>query len=194
MPSRQTHVEAAVFVTGLVVLITLGGLFGSCVRPTYERSSGSISRTGRGSSGGERDVDAGVAPVSDASVRDGSVGASDGALAPDGGMVVLEVLEGSASYYSDRFEGHTTANGERYRASELTAASRDLPFGTIVRVVRIETGASVIVRINDRGPFGNRDRILDLSRAAAEALDMTRIGVVDIRAEILERGDGRRAR
>ena len=70
--------------------------------------------------------------------------------------------------------------------SFTTAASRDLPFGTIVRVVRVDTGASVVVRVNDRGPFGDRRRILDLSRAAAERLDMIRAGVVTIRAEILE--------
>jgi rare lipoprotein A len=56
-----------------------------------------------------------------------------------------------------------------------------------VRVVRVDTGASVVVRVNDRGPFRDRRRILDLSRAAAEQLDMIRAGVIDIRAEILER-------
>ncbi|MCC6875213.1 MAG: septal ring lytic transglycosylase RlpA family protein [Sandaracinaceae bacterium] len=96
------------------------------------------------------------------------------------------VLEGRASYYSDRLAGRRTANGERYDPQALTAASRDLPFGTRLRVTRIDTGASVIVRINDRGPFRDHGRILDLSRAAAEALEMTRAGVVRVRAEILE--------
>lgn len=100
---------------------------------------------------------------------------------------VLEILRGRASYYSDRLAGRRTANGDRYDPSALTAASRDLPFGTLVRVVRVDTGASVVVRINDRGPHRDRTRILDLSRAAAEALDMMRAGVIDIRAEILER-------
>lgn len=106
----------------------------------------------------------------------------------------LEVLEGRASYYADRFHGRPTASGEPYDMRALTAASRDLPFGTIVRVVRVETGASVVVRVNDRGPFRDHARILDLSRAAAEALDMIRAGVIDVRAEVLERGDGRRWR
>lgn len=106
----------------------------------------------------------------------------------------IEVLRGRASYYSDRLAGRTTANGDRYDPRAFTAASRDLPFGTIVRVVREDTGASVIVRINDRGPFGDRRRILDLSRAAAEALDMIRAGVVDIRAEILHRPERRSRR
>jgi hypothetical protein len=188
---RRAPGSAIVALSALSVgLALISVTFASCVRPTYERSSASVTRHGR-SSGGER-VDAGPAEGADAGAPiDADAGVADGAV--DGG-VVLEVLEGRASYYSDRFEGHSTASGEPYRARELTAASRDLPFGTIVRVTRIETGASVVVRINDRGPFGDRERILDLSRAAAEALDMTRIGVVDVRAEILERGDGRRTR
>src|SRR5690606_14171645 len=96
----------------------------------------------------------------------------------------LEVLRGRASYYSDRLAGRTTANGDIYDPRAFTAASRDLAFGTIVRVIREDTGASVIVRINDRGPFRDHSRILDLSRAAAEELDMIRAGVVPIRAEI----------
>lgn len=97
-----------------------------------------------------------------------------------------QMLEGRASYYSDSLAGNTTASGDVYDPSELTAASRDLAFGTRVRVTRIDTGASVVVRVNDRGPFGDRSRILDLSRAAAEELDMIRAGVVEIRVEILD--------
>jgi rare lipoprotein A len=96
-----------------------------------------------------------------------------------------EVLTGRASYYNDRFTGRRTANGERYDPAALTAASRDLPFGTRVRVTRVDTGASVIVRINDRGPFRDHRRILDLSRAAAQELDMIRAGVIEIRVEVL---------
>ncbi len=99
----------------------------------------------------------------------------------------LETSTGRASYYADSLAGNATASGEPYEPSELTAASRDLPFGTRVRVTRVDTGASVVVRINDRGPFGDHGRILDLSRAAAERLDMIRAGVVEVRAEILER-------
>jgi rare lipoprotein A len=100
----------------------------------------------------------------------------------------IDVITGRATYYSDSLAGNRTANGERYNPRDFTAASRELPFGTIVRVVRGDNEHSVIVRINDRGPFRNRDRILDLSRAAAKKLDMIRDGVVDIRAEILEYG------
>lgn len=106
---------------------------------------------------------------------------------PHGGPEVLATYTGRASYYSDRLAGRRTANGERYDPARLTAASRDLPFDTVVRVTRVDSGESVIVRINDRGPFGDRRRILDLSRAAAERIHMIRAGVVDIRAEVLAR-------
>ena len=104
------------------------------------------------------------------------------------------VLEGQCSYYSDSLAGNETANGEIYDPSRLTAASRDLPFGSIVRVTRRDTGASVLVRVNDRGPFGSKERILDLSRAAAEQLRMLQRGVAPIRAEVLVLGKSRRRR
>ena len=102
-----------------------------------------------------------------------------------------EVLRGRASYYSDRLAGNTTASGDVYRPRRLTAAHRTLPFGTMVRVTNLRNGRSVEVRINDRGPFGDRRRIIDLSRRAAEQLDMIRAGVVPVEVEIVrlpERG------
>ncbi len=184
------HRESVVaFCGGLLGLLVLGALFASCVRPGEERSSATITRSRPRTTGHEL-ADPLPPPV------DGSVPAetasSDAAPDSPDDREALEVLEGRVSYYADRFEGRSTASGEPYRARELTAASRDLPFGTIVRVVRVDTGASVVVRVNDRGPFGDRGRILDLSRAAAEALDMIRAGVIEVRAEILERGTGRR--
>lgn len=102
----------------------------------------------------------------------------------------LETIEGHVSYYHDSLAGHATASGEPYDPSALTCASRDLPFGTLIRIVRPDTGASVVVRVNDRGPWGRRHpRILDLSRAAAEAIDMIRAGVIEVRAEIVRRGE-----
>lgn len=167
----------------------------ACVQSTTERSTATVTRHGRSSGAearAEPERDAGGADVP---VEPGpELGDVPDAPAPRDDRPALEVLEGRASYYADRFEGRSTASGEPYRGSELTAASRDLPFGTIVRVVRVDTGASVIVRVNDRGPFGDHRRILDLSRAAAEQLDMIRAGVIEIRAEILERGEGRRRR
>jgi len=100
--------------------------------------------------------------------------------------VVGAVQEGHASYYSDGLAGKPTASGEPYDPGALTAAHRTLPFGTRIRVTRLDNGRSVVVRVNDRGPFGRRDRILDLSRAAAERLRMIRAGVVPVRIEVLE--------
>jgi rare lipoprotein A len=97
------------------------------------------------------------------------------------------VLEGRATYYSDALAGNHTANGERYDPRAMTAAHRTLKFGTQVRVTRRDTGSSVVVRINDRGPFGDRRRIIDLSRAAAQELGMIRAGVVDVSVEVLGR-------
>lgn len=155
-----------------LVLIVLGACGGATPSPTArrtERDSGASEPTR------ERGRDAGT-PVD---VR----GPSDSA------EHVVEVREGRASYYSDRLAGRSTASGEPYEPSALTAASRDLAFGTRVRVHRLDADgrsvASVVVRVNDRGPFRDHARILDLSRAAAEALDMIRAGVVSIRAEIL---------
>ena len=99
----------------------------------------------------------------------------------------IATFEGRASYYADRFEGRSTASGEPFGESARTAACRDVAFGTILRVTLADTGESVIVRVNDRGPFGDRSRVLDLSRSAAEALEMIRRGVIDVRVEILER-------
>jgi rare lipoprotein A len=84
-------------------------------------------------------------------------------------------LSGTASYYSDYFEGRKTANGEIFRQDELTAAHRTLPFGTLLEVRSRATGKSVRVRINDRGPFSGGFTI-DLSRSAARAIgvDKTR--------------------
>lgn len=92
-------------------------------------------------------------------------------------------LVGKASYYGADFNGRRTASGEIFNMNNLTAAHRSLPFGTIVKVVNLKNGASAKVTINDRGPFV-ADRIIDLSQAAAEELDMIGDGVVDVKLEI----------
>jgi len=92
--------------------------------------------------------------------------------------------EGKASYYGARHHGNKTASGERFDQHALTAAHRSLPFGTRVRVTNLHNDKQVVVRINDRGPFV-RGRIIDLSRAAAERLDMLRAGVVPVRVQQL---------
>jgi len=107
---------------------------------------------------------------------------------------VLSVQQGSASYYSDAFAGRNTASGTPYQPHGFTAAHRNLPFGTVLRVTRTDNGQSVYVRVTDRGPYGPRGRILDLSRAAAERLGMLRAGVVKVKAEVVEYGVPRKSR
>ena len=93
--------------------------------------------------------------------------------------------EGKASYYGKAHHGNKTASGERFDQNALTAAHRTLPFGTMVKVTNLDNDRSVVVRINDRGPFA-RGRIIDVSRKAAEALDMIRSGVAPVRVESLK--------
>jgi len=92
--------------------------------------------------------------------------------------------KGQASYYADKFHGRATASGEKYDKKKLTGAHRTLPFGTIVRVTNTANGKSVDVRINDRGPF-KAGRIVDVSRAAAEKLDMIKAGVINCTMEVI---------
>ena len=106
----------------------------------------------------------------------------------------LALQQGSASYYSDAFAGRKTASGAPYEPQGFTAAHRNLPFGSVLRVTRSDGGQSVYVRVTDRGPYGPRGRILDLSRAAAERLGMLRAGVVKIKVEVVEYGPRRPAR
>ena len=88
--------------------------------------------------------------------------------------------EGVASYYGEALRGHRTANGERFDPAAFTAAHRSLAFDTCLRVENLENGRSVRVRVNDRGPFV-RGRLLDLSQAAARALDFVERGVARVR-------------
>jgi rare lipoprotein A len=97
-----------------------------------------------------------------------------------------DVLRGDASYYANFFSGRKTSSGERYDPHKLTAANRRLPFGTRLRVTRVDNQRSVVVRVNDRGPFGKRYRILDLSRAAAEQLGMVGMGHAEVEAVVVE--------
>ena len=92
--------------------------------------------------------------------------------------------EGQASYYGARHHGKKTASGERFDQHALTAAHRSLPFGSRVQVTNLRNDRSVVVRINDRGPYAKR-RIIDLSHKAAEQLGMLRDGVVPVRVEQL---------
>jgi rare lipoprotein A len=95
------------------------------------------------------------------------------------------IQEGKASYYSSALHGRKTASGEIYNENKLTAAHKHLPFGTKVRVLNKKNGRSVLVSINDRGPFVKK-RILDLSYVAAKQLGMIRAGVTSIKMEVLQ--------
>ena len=101
---------------------------------------------------------------------------------PESSAVEGKASYGLASYY---WQGKKTANGEKFNAQEMTAAHRTLPFGTRVRVTRLDTGRSVTVRINDRGPF-IQGRNVDLSRGAAQQLGMLDRGVTKVKLDVLQ--------
>lgn len=123
----------------------------------------------------EIEIVSGLAPTGDLSMT-GS---------PDAADEVLEDLpDGVASWYGARFAGRKTASGERFDPDQYTAAHRTLPFGSRVRVTR--NGRSVVVRINDRGPF-HGDRVIDLSRAAAEDLGLRQAGKGRVELVLLDR-------
>lgn len=92
---------------------------------------------------------------------------------------------GKASFYAIKFQSRKTASGERFDQSANTAAHKKLPFGTKVKVTNVKNGKSVIVRINDRGPFV-RGRIIDLSRSAFSSIGNTSAGVIDVMIEVVD--------
>lgn len=99
-------------------------------------------------------------------------------------VLIANTVQGNASWYGPGFDGRLTANGETFDQQEMTAAHPHLEFGTKVKVTNLQNGRSVVVRINDRGPF-IRDRIIDLSAAAARALNMMSSGVAPVKLTIL---------
>ncbi len=101
------------------------------------------------------------------------------------GAAVRYQLRGEASWYGGYFHGRKTASGERYNQDALTAAHKTLKFGTRVRVTNLNNGRSVVVRINDRGPF-IRGRIIDMSRKGAQAIGLTSSGVAPVKVDVLQ--------
>ncbi|OWZ83565.1 septal ring lytic transglycosylase RlpA family lipoprotein [Natranaerobius trueperi] len=99
---------------------------------------------------------------------------------------VTETMNGTASWYGSDFHGSNTASGETYDKNALTAAHPTLPFGTNVRVTFKRTNESVIVRINDRGPF-SPDRIIDLSKKAADTIGLKPHGLGEVTIEVLDK-------
>lgn len=92
---------------------------------------------------------------------------------------------GMATWYGKEFAGKKTSSGEPFDPNAMTAAHRKLPFGTWVEVRRPDTGTSVRVRITDRGPWGHEDRIIDLSRAAAERIGLVKEGLVKVEIRVV---------
>ncbi len=93
--------------------------------------------------------------------------------------------EGLAAYYSSVFQGKKTASGERYDKDKLTGAHKTLTFGTKVKVTDLKNNKSVIIVINDRGPY-SKNRIIDLSYAAAQEIDLIKAGISPVRLEVIE--------
>jgi rare lipoprotein A len=100
------------------------------------------------------------------------------------------MLHGIASWYGGVFNGRSTASGERFDMYAMTACHPTLPFGSVVRVVNMENNPSVVVRITDRGDLVE-GRIIDLSYAAAQKLEMTKPGLVSVKLEVLSLGGQR---
>jgi peptidoglycan lytic transglycosylase len=113
------------------------------------------------------------------------------------GVARLDVQEslshrtGLVAYYSKRLNGGRTASGERFNNGAMTTAHQTLPYGTKVRVTNTKNGKSVVLRVNDRGPT-QPNRILDVSRAAAQRLGFIRAGLIEVKLEVVEAAKSRR--
>ncbi|HMB77047.1 MAG TPA: septal ring lytic transglycosylase RlpA family protein [Kiloniellaceae bacterium] len=126
------------------------------------------------------------------SARESGASASSGSLQPRAAAdsatadsaTAGRALVGEASWYGVPYHGRTTASGETFNMNAMTAAHKTLPFGTKVKVTNLANGRAVQVVINDRGPFVP-GRIIDLSRAAADKIDMIKAGVAKVRVEVL---------
>lgn len=115
------------------------------------------------------------------------IGLGQGTLAQDRGnnsMSKIKLVYGTASYYSSKFEGKKTANGEIYRSQKMTAACNVLPLGTWLRVTNLRNGRSVIVKVNDR-LHPRMKRVVDLSYVAAQKLNYLRAGLTRVKVEVL---------
>lgn len=103
---------------------------------------------------------------------------------PQNSEISLETQSGKASFYALSFQGKRTASGEKYNKKEYTCAHRNLPFGTFIKVTNLKNCKTVVVKVNDRGPFV-RGRIIDLSYIAAKELEMVGNGTAHVSIEVL---------
>ena len=172
------------------------GLLAGCMTSPLSSSGSSTTRSGirsatpsasNSSASGPDSTSAAIpsGAITPPDVQDSSNGNFGTNQNPADGAGLRELERGQASWYGPRFHGRRTASGERYDQHALTAAHRTLPFGTLVRVRSLVTGKEVDVRVTDRGPFV-RGRIIDVSRAAAEALGMMGLGVKLVSLHIIE--------
>ncbi len=100
-------------------------------------------------------------------------------------MQTNDIILGKASYYAHKFQGRKTASGEIYDKNKFTAAHKDFSFGTKVKVTSLSNDKTVVVRINDRGPFA-KNRIIDISYAAAKEIGMIKKGIIDVKIEVID--------
>ncbi|WP_420349899.1 septal ring lytic transglycosylase RlpA family protein [Pelagibius sp.] len=187
MPSRN----------GLAVLLVLGVLSGcAATGPTEKRHTENQPVEGQAATPAPADEpSAGRAALrASPAARPARPGAALAALPPEpddpdigAAERVTETFSGLASWYGKRFHGRLTASGSRFDMNAMTAAHRSLPFGTRVRVTNESNQRSIVVTINDRGPF-IKPRIIDLSLAAAEALGFVDEGLTKVRVEVLAEG------
>jgi len=170
---RSIHLRPARLLTAALLIASLGGT--------------SASFAGLPAEATERDFSAGfdhlTRPELPSEAADGAVDIT--AIEPTIQTATQSLDGGTASYYGHRFAGRPTASGEIFDPALLTAAHRTLPFGSLVRVTNPRNGRSVVVRINDRGPFHGK-RVIDLSRAAAEEIGLVQRGHGRVEMELLE--------
>ncbi len=128
----------------------------------------------------------GASPITEVSNSPNSKLLSKSTFNPALSSRIVGVMSGMASWYGPGFDGNYSASGEVFKSSELTAAHLSLPFGTLVRVVNMDNGQSVVVRINDRGPYAH-GRVIDISTAAANVIGLISSGVAPVRLEVLSK-------
>ena len=169
----------------LLGIALIGLMLGACgVLGPSSRSGSSASGTASDASGKKAET----SKVATASSTTGTPARSSSTRASTAIRASERTTEGIASWYGGDFHGKQTASGEIYDMNARTAAHRSLPFNTKVRVTNLINNQFVEVRINDRGPF-TKDRVIDLSRAAAESIDMIGIGTAPVLVEVIAEGD-----
>jgi len=165
LPLRSRHAVIPALVAALAVLQ-------ACASPQGDEAASAAATAASASPGGAWSPPPNVPVVEIAGER----------------LPVRGAEEGVASWYGDPFHGRQTASGEISDQHAMTAAHPTMPLPSLARVTRLDNGDSVIVRINDRGPFTG-GRVIDLSRAAAEAIGMIDLGVAEVRVEALGPAD-----